>query len=147
MADDKKAPEATEEKKFLGRADVLNSNDAQAEDVYVPEWGGWLKIKGLNGTERDEYEAEIVTMNRKGGMEYRPENARAKLVSITAIDEKGQLLFTERDVFDLGKKSASALQRAFKLAQKLAGLSDEEMEELLGNSKTAQTGSSSTDSH
>ena len=138
-------PPAEAEKKYLDRAGVLNADDAVTEDVYVPEWGGWIIIKGMSGQERDDYEAEIVTMTGKGKMQYTPENARAKLVVDTAINPDGSMMFSDKDVFDLGKKSAAALQRAFKVAQKLAGLSDEDMEELLGNSKAAQSGSSSTD--
>ena len=67
-------------------------------------------------------------------------NMRAKLVALTVVDDKGKRLFRgDADVNALGRKSAAALQRVFEVAQRLSGLSDEDMEELAKNSDAGQS--------
>ena len=55
---------------------------------------------------------------------------RAKLCSQTICDEDGKKLFTPADVKELSEKSALALQRVFEVAQRLSGLTEEDLEEL-----------------
>lgn len=118
--------------RLLKRDDILNINDLPFEDVEVPEWGGVVRIRALTAAERDKFEASIVV--RKGNKtELNPENMRAKLVALAAIDEEGNRLFTEKDVEVLGRKSAAALDRLFQVAQKLSGLSPESLEEKVKN--------------
>ena len=67
------------------------------------------------------------------------QNARARLVAITVVDENGNRLFTENEIVLLGTKSATALSRVYDVAASLSGISDDDIEELLGNSE-ATTG-------
>lgn len=136
--------EVEEEKQYLTATDILDAEDFVTEDVYVPEWGGWLKVKGLSGAERDAYEATIVEQRKGGSIRYNLANARAKLIIAAVIDDHGRPLFTAKDVKALGKKSALAAQRVFSKARELAGLTDEDMDELLGNSEDAQSDSSTS---
>ena len=55
---------------------------------------------------------------------------RAKLCALTICDEKGERIFSTRDVKALTKKSASALQRVFSVAQQLSGITGDDLEEL-----------------
>jgi hypothetical protein len=61
------------------------------------------------------------------------------------IDESGKRLFPDADVRELGKKSASALQRVFEVAQRLSGLSNADVEELTKNSTSDQSEDSISD--
>lgn len=138
---------ADEQLKVLSRADILNAEDTRIEDVPVPEWGGVVRVRGLKGVERDAYEASIMTHNDETG-QFIPtlENARAKLVVRSAVDADGKPLFKENDLFDLGNKSAAALQRVWAKARELSGLSEEDVKKLVKNSKAAQSEDSSSDS-
>ena len=49
-------------------------------------------------------------------------NLRAKLVQLSAIDEEGNLIFTDDDVKEFGEKSGKALSRVSDRAQKISGL-------------------------
>ncbi|MFG1873393.1 hypothetical protein ACGFIV_00970 [Sphaerisporangium sp. NPDC049003] len=119
---------ATEE--FLTAEQILEVDDRQWEDLPVPEWGGKVRVRGLQGTERDRFEASLLDSKGRAKIE----NARAKLAQLCLVDPKtGQLLFSKEQIAALGRKSAAALQRVFELAQKLSGLTDEDMEELEGN--------------
>jgi hypothetical protein len=119
--------------RVLSGKDILDADDILIEKVPVPEWGGSVCVKGMTGQERDKYEGDIIKSSagkKPGSAEYNLENMRAKLCSMTACDEDGKRLFSERDVRKLGAKSASALQRVFEVAQKLSGITDEDIESL-----------------
>ena len=113
----------------LKRDDILAVKDIQVELVPVPEWGGEVYVKGMDGTERDAFEASIVEQRGKK-TSVNMSNVRAKLAAQTICDENGQRLFNDADVKALGKKSASALQRVFEVAQRLSGIGDSDIKEL-----------------
>lgn len=118
--------------KFLTRDDILQAKDINSKEVPVPEWGGVVLVKGLNGTQRNAYEESLIKMNGKNvGMNM--QNATAKLVALTVVDEDGNQVFQQSDVEALGQKSGAALNRVYEVAQQLSGLSDKDMDELTGN--------------
>lgn len=121
---------------YLSRDQILQADDLQAEDVAVPEWGGTVRVRGLTGAERDAFEAAIVEQ-RGRRTELNLQNVRARLVALSVIDENGERVFSDGDVRELGRKSGTALQRVFEVAQRLAGLSQRDVEEL---SKTSSGG-------
>ena len=137
--------------RMLSRDDILNADDRKTEVVPVPEWGGAVTVRSLTGLERDRYEGSMVSYRRnaKGVPEIdavETDNVRARLASMTIIDEAGGNLFTESDVLILGMKSAAALERVFKVAQRLSNLSDADVEALteqLGKGRSAPSGSDS----
>lgn len=130
-------------RRFFSRDDILQASDLATEEIYVPEWNGWVRVRAITGSERDAYEASLV--QRKGKKtELNPSNMRAKLIALSVVDEEGRRLFTDTDVEALGKKSGAALDRVFAVAQRLSGLRDEDMEELAGNSGSDQSGDSTS---
>lgn len=139
-------------KRFLSREDVLAINDLQKEEVFVSEWDAWVWVRALTGTERDAFEASLVsekTIRRGRKSETTREanlnNLRARLCALTMCDEEGNRLFSDADVRELGKKSASALNKVFEVAQRLSGLSDDDVEELAGNSPDDPNDDSTSD--
>jgi len=122
----------TAKKKFLSREEILQINDLPTEDVYIEQWGAWVRVRGLTAAERDKFEQSII--ERKGkSTQMNLQNIRAKLVALCVVDENGNRIFTDADVEALGKKSAQALDKIFSVAQKLSGLTPEDVEEMLGN--------------
>ena len=113
----------------LNRDEILTVNDIAIEEIEVPEWGGSVYVKGMTGTERDAFEASIVQQRGKNAS-VNMANIRAKLASQTICNETGERLFTDADIKALGKKSATALQRVFDVAQRLSGISGDDVEEL-----------------
>jgi hypothetical protein len=118
--------------KLLGRDAIFAVSDLQTEDVPVPEWGGTVRVKGLTGSERDAFEESCVSGKGKNAS-FKMTNIRAKLVAKTVVDEKGELIFKEADVEALGKKSGAALDRVFSVAQRISGITKEDIEELEKN--------------
>ena len=116
---------------ILTRDGILKHKDIATEQVEVPEWGGYVLVRGLTGRERDAFEEKMLERKRgKRSREVNLDNMRAKLTVLSVVDEAGALLFSEGDLDALGNKSAAALSRVFDVAQRLSGLRDEDLEEL-----------------
>jgi hypothetical protein len=134
---------------LLTKAQILAADDLLREVVEVPEWGGQVMVRGLDGAARDQYEAEFLLIGEIQAGE-RPTyeldllNARARLVALSVVDEGDQRLFSDEDVVALGKKSAQALDRVYEVAQRLSGLSKKDVEELRKNSRRGRRGGSSS---
>lgn len=124
--------------KLLTRDAILQAEDLPTEDIEVEEWGGAVRVRALTGAERDAFEQSIVEQRGKS-TRVNMRNIRAKLVALTVVDADGKRLFSDKDAELLGKKSAAALDRVFEVAQRLSGLSPEDMEELSGNSEEGQS--------
>jgi hypothetical protein len=128
---------------MLSRDAILAADDLQKELVAVPEWGGDVWVRCMTATERDEWEASVVTMDNKGqNPKADLRNIRAKLVVRCVIDEAGVRVFGEEDTVALGAKSAAALDRLYAVAARLSKISKEDEKELLGNSDADQPESS-----
>lgn len=140
----------------LSRDTIQSAKDISIEFVKVPEWSddpeAGVFVKGLTGTERDSFEMAMIEQRQKGKRtrEVNLRNLRAKLIVRTAVDsddtETAKHIFTLLDVDWLGKKSAAALQRVYDVAQRLSGLSSEDVDELtidLGNGQSDASGSDS----
>lgn len=116
---------------LLTRDMILQALDLPTERVEVPEWGGAVLVRGMSGTERDAIEQSVLSKDGKGLGDVT--GLRARVVAYCVVDEQGQRLFQKSDVERLGAKSALALQRVFEVAQKLSGLSPEDVAELEKN--------------
>lgn len=110
---------------LLSKDAIMAINDLPTEIVEVPQWGGSVKVRGMNAGERDRFEEAI----RKHGMA----NLRSMLASMTIIDEEGKRLFSDKEMDKLGAKSAEALDLIVEVASRLSGLLDEDVEILEGN--------------
>ncbi|KPV54678.1 hypothetical protein SE17_02305 [Kouleothrix aurantiaca] len=123
---------------LLSRADILQALDLPRERVAVPEWGGEVYVRALNGSERDSLEAWMLEMNGKGAQDLYA-NFTARLAAMTMVGEDGENLFTLADIQVLGKKSANALRRVMDVAQRLSGVTQADVEELTKNSASDQS--------
>jgi hypothetical protein len=136
--------------RYLTIQDILQADDIPSETVFVPEWNGSVICRGLTGAERDHLEESIIKQRsgggRRGSQGSAPEislaNFRAKLVSMSLRDEKGGRLFSETDVHDLSRKSAKVLDRLADIIRRLSGMSEDDVETLVGNSSTDPSGNS-----
>lgn len=120
--------------KMLSKNDIRQVQEILAiERCEVPEWGGHIYLRELSGKERDAYESSML----KGqGRKQRlvTDNVRAKLVALAACDENRQPLFVPADADWLGTRGAAPLHRAYQVAARLSGITDDDVEELAKNS-------------
>lgn len=122
---------------------IRNAPTVITEDVPVPEWGGTVRVKALTAKERDAFEAGLVVgkgKNRRVSID----NVRAQLVAASVVDADGKQMFKPADAEWLGDQSAAAINRVYEVAGRLSGVSDDDVEELAGNSSD-QSGASSSD--
>ena len=123
-------------------ASVLDLADLQDEVVEVPEWGFRLRVRSLTGTERDAFEISLLE-TRGRSREVNLRNMRAKLVA--AVGRKAdEPRVHRRPGRGAGRKNAAALQRVFRVAQRLSGLAEDEVDELtaaLGEDPSVGSGS------
>lgn len=127
----------------LTRDAILGATDIETRSVEVPEWGGYVLVRGLTGRERDSFEQSLIETkgrNQKANLT----NLRGKLVQLSVVNDAGAKVFSREDVDALSKKSTKALQRIVDVAQELSGLSEDDVEELtavLGEDPSADSGS------
>lgn len=126
---------------MLTRDQILDADDLPVEEVEVPEWGGSVLVRGMQGTERDRFEMAMY-LNRDD-LEERAV-VRARVVAWCTIGEDRHQLFTPKDVERLGRKSGIALDRIFEVAKRLSGIGEKAVKEAEGNSAPGQNGHSSS---
>ena len=119
--------------RILDRNSILSMTGRTVEFVEVPEWGGGVHVRSLTGYERDRFEASLQA-TKTGDTRANLSNFRSKLVVLAASDAEGSSIFSDTDITALGKTSAAALERVFSVAQRLAGMSKQDVEDLTGNS-------------
>lgn len=136
---------------LLDRNTILNALDLPQEKVTVPEWGGDVLVRGLNGAELDAIQKEFH-MDRPqekdaqgNDLPFDTTGFRAALVEKCCINEDGRSLFKEGDAGLLQQKSAAALLRVFNVAQRLSGLGTEEAVTAAKNDSASPESASSTD--
>ena len=113
----------------LSKAQILQIVDIKTERVAVPEWGGDVMVREFTGTDRDAFEESMVRIDADGGRRADVSNMRAKLVSMCLIDEEtGERMFGQDELNLLGSKSASALERVFKVCQRINGMTVAEVQ-------------------
>lgn len=138
-------------RKVLKRKDLnavaVSGADIKREYVPTPEWADigddpdtvFVCIRALTGSERDAYEASVVSIKGKD-RQLNLVNVRAKLVSKVLIDpETGERLYSDAEVAELGKRSAAVLDRIFDAARKLSGLTEDDVKELTEELKNGQS--------
>lgn len=107
--------------------------DTKIEKVDCPEWAeigfGEVYVRTMTGTSRDNYEMATYHASQVDA-KVRVYNMRAEMVVATACDEEGELIFDKSDIEWLGTKSGAVLDRLFDAAQKLAGISAKDLEEM-----------------
>lgn len=121
----------------LSKSAILLAGDVKLDKVNVPEWGGDVFIKTITGLDRDRFE--------DGYSEQRMKNFRSRFLVLTLCDEKGERLFTDAEVEELGRKSSLVLNRLFEKAWSLNAFTNEAIEDL-GNDSTVGPSVASTSS-
>lgn len=134
---------------MLNKEQILSTSDLQIKKVHVPEWNGDVYVRSLTGTERDKWEKDglVITQGAKQvipQMRPRMDNTRARLVVLTCCDEQGNRLFSDDDIEVLGRKNSAALSLLYNVAASLSGITEEDLEDLLKNSKPDLNGSSTS---
>lgn len=131
---------------LLSKDEIFAITPRRYENLYVPEWGGEVRLRTMTGAERDEFEAGTVQI-KNGKQKENMANFRARMVAAVLVDEDDKLMFRGRnEIAMLGNKPVAGLQRIFNKAQEMNGLSDEDVDELAENFEKEDDEDSTSDS-
>lgn len=112
---------------LLSKQALLATRQLPTEDVSIST--GVVRVRGLSGRERDDFEASIV-VGRGQKRDINMRNLRAKLIVRTLIDDTGTLLLGEADIADVGNLPAVDADKLFDAARRLSGMTEQDVEEL-----------------
>jgi hypothetical protein len=126
---------------LLSRDALLQAKALPRERVYIKELGGEVIIQGMTGKQRDEWESSLVKQ-RRNRRELDTRNVRARLVARCMVNDDGSRMFSDEEADQLGDIRVDVLGHLFEVAQRLSGVTDEDVDEL-GKPSAATTGSGS----
>ena len=132
-------------KKYLSLDDIIAVEDRGIVDEDVPEWGGIVRLRPLSGRDRGRLEAKMVSL--QGGQIQANVFAgfREELVSMCLVDERGEPYPNRQAVVKaMAAKNSAVVDRLFVRCQKISGLSEEDVNDLVGNSEGGQKNGSGT---
>ncbi len=136
----------SEKKKVLSRADFLGaSQKLKRELVDVPALGGAVYLREVSVSQMLAYNARLQSLQAKGKKKVTFATSielMALLLSMTACDEDGNLLFTEADVKALADNSPAVLLELSVKAMQVSGMNSAAIKEVAANLKKARSGSS-----
>lgn len=111
----------------LTKDDILKASDCSVEPLDVPEWGGRIYLRLWSAADLDAFEKSVL------GNQQHDDNKRAIVASLSICDADGNRLFSPEDVEELGKKSATALDRVLLRAVEMNRMTVAAQEELEKN--------------
>jgi len=122
------------ERKFLTKEDVASVSDIKVEEIDVPEWGGVVRMKEMNGIGRDAFEKEVTARTDKdSSMDIT--GLRPLLLSLVLCDSQGVLLYEGAEGVEiLNGKSAKVVGRLFEKAQTMNNIGETALEQAEKNS-------------
>jgi len=123
------------------KADILNADDLPTAPVEIPEWGGQFHVRTMTGVERDQFDHDLMSSKRGDKIDGR--GMKARMCFLTLCDADGARIFEDAaDQVELQSKSSAVLDRVWDEACKLNGLTEDDVEELSGNSSSGPSAGS-----
>ena len=108
----------------LNRDQIFEAEDTVFLEVDAPEWGGTVRVKSLEVGELLRLAKVMEPVVRTGVF---PPAVLMDIVKTTAVDDFGEMLFTEQSHLDqLMKRNAAVVLRVARRAIKLNKLDDSE---------------------
>lgn len=129
-----KEPEPVRERqageKLLSFEEITQTSNLAFEDHYIEEWGGWIRIQELTGTDRDAYEffGQGLVEGEGKTFKYKTnKDLKAMLVHMSIVDEAGKQVFTKKRVRELQLQSGKVIHFIFEIAQRISKLRNEDL--------------------
>lgn len=146
---DPTAPAVPAGRRMLSRSEILRKGSSIPQQwVDVPEWSeagepAGVIVRGLDAYMRDQWEMSMYQIRGRESVLH-IENVRARLCAWTIVDENGLRIFSDDDIEDLGRMEPRGLDRVFVVARKLSGLTQEDINEIVGKSPATPNANSNS---
>ena len=131
---------------LLNFDDIVASQDKEYEDVEVPEWGGTVRIATMSGEDRDRWELSMMQADDTSERGFKlnfDAYSRVRLVAMCLVDDNFNRIFvTKEQIERLSQKSGKVMDLLYDVAQRVNGITDEDIDDLEKNSVSAQNGDS-----
>ena len=114
---------------LLNKEQIKNAKDLQYEEISTDEWGkgSVVRIRSWTGKDRNAMEQEWLKKdNNTTGF-------KEKMIVISVVDDKGDLIFTDKDVSWLSGKSAAPIDRIAIAVMRMNGLSGTDVDDAVKN--------------
>ncbi|MFC4333860.1 hypothetical protein [Salininema proteolyticum] len=129
---------------LLSKDAILKADDIELADIDVPEWGGTVRLRGLDGMQRARINGTAIAV--RGQTVSIKADALAeqqlRIVCACLVDADGKQLFTVKEFEKLGRKSAEVIERLYQKASELSGLGGEAVDDTAKNSESTPSDSS-----
>ena len=125
----------------LTRDAIFKADDLETEKLDIPEWGGSVYVRTVTCAERDALEGKFLEQKENN----EPLCFRVLWAVACTVDADGNRYFSDEDAATLGTKSGKAVGRIFNVAQRLSGMTDDDVKAMEKNSETTTSGDSSSD--
>lgn len=110
------------------------ATDLPSEEVPIRDANGkvrgTLRIRGLSGAELTDYQESLSVPTKNGRTKVNMKRAMAKLVLLCACNDDGSRYFEDSELIKIDQMPAATLMPLFESAQKLCGLSDDDMRQM-----------------
>lgn len=112
------------------KAAILGIEDTPPPELFhIPEWKADVYLRHPTANDRDEWEVYCADNRGKKGSLW-----RAKLASLILCDDSGRRLFTtDKEVEELGRKSAAAIHRVWEKGLSMFAVTEAEVDQLEKN--------------
>jgi hypothetical protein len=110
---------------------ILALDDRKVRRYHVVTWDRDVLVKPISGGDREDL-LEIQRIGPEGESKFRVRNFRARLVSMSLVNRRGDRLFTPSQVDALTGKSDAALQELSEVCTDASKLKPEDIDELAG---------------
>lgn len=113
----------------LSKDTILSCQDLESTAVDVPEWEGTVYVRQWTGAERSISQEMFPDADSTEGQV----DAMARILCLAICDEKGFLIFNEKDASELAKKNYKVLERLFYEVMKINGIGKDAEEDAVKN--------------
>lgn len=121
---------------FLTKTDLLKKAERRYLEFPVSICGDdkTCRIQSLTEKERSDYEA-AMQLASKANKAQRMKDAKRRLIVLCVVDEENKPLLTMSDVKELEDVDSKTTSNIFNKCVEHVGFTDEDVEELAGNSE------------
>ena len=134
---------------LLNFDDIVASQDKEYQDVDVPEWGGTVRIATMSGEDRDRWELSMMQSDDSSERGFKlnfDAYSRVRLVALCLVDNDFNRIFvTKEQIEKLSQKSGKIMDLLYDVAQRVNGITNEDIDDLEKNSESVQNGDSGSD--